>query len=181
MLPLVFAALSRLATLVHLPHVQRSGRNGPGNYNSQAHAFLTTNRNSPTHSLLGRVLPGILISAGSGSGPGLLIPACSGAARPTLRGHPAAARGAQAQRPCLSALEKGGGRVETETQAEAGLIRLDSGPELGSSAARTVGSQSGWRRSSPEITSRPVGVAWGLQGDQAGVQKLPRAFPQIPC
>ena len=32
--------------------------------------------------------------------------------------------------PCLSAPEKGGGTVETKTEAEAELTRLDSGPEL---------------------------------------------------
>ena len=42
----------------------------------------------------------------SRSGRGLHVPACRGAARPTLRGLPAAARGAQAQRPVCRLLRR---------------------------------------------------------------------------
>lgn len=101
-------------------------------------------------------------------------------------GYPAAARGAQAQQCCLSAPGKGGGTLaaKTKTEAEPELTRFDRGPELGSIPAQTAGLPSGWNRPSPEINARPVSLARGPQGGQAGrqagVPKPPRAFARVP-
>lgn len=65
-----------------------------------------------------------------GCNQGLRIPACRGAGTQALREQPAAAGGAQAQHPCLSAPGERG-TVEARSQAQRELTRLDSGTELG--------------------------------------------------
>lgn len=80
----------------------------------------------------------------------------------------------------MSALDKGGGTIEAETEAEPGPTRFDFGPELDSSPAGTVGLRSGWSRPSPEIDASPGGLARGPQGGRSVVRKPSRAFPQVP-